>query len=137
MASRPQGKLYCNQKNHKNPWNAIIGFRRSTIVLIISDLPRHYFCRLVLEDGSVWHGTAFGHTGSEGKTLDDTLQRNSVLIPGRQQGHQLIFNLFSFKRPVVDLLFFILFSHKTSLIFHYSRRVRIQHIFNWISRNPH
>lgn len=23
-------------------------------------------CRLVLEDGSVWHGTAFGHTGVQG-----------------------------------------------------------------------
>ena len=24
-------------------------------------------CRLVLEDGSVWHGTAFGYTGTEGE----------------------------------------------------------------------
>lgn len=24
------------------------------------------WCRLVLEDGSVWHGTAFGHTGVQG-----------------------------------------------------------------------
>lgn len=34
-------------------------------------LPITHLCRsLVLEDGSVWHGTAFGYTGVEGKNAN-------------------------------------------------------------------
>ena len=42
------------------------------LVLIITTNVTIHCHRLVLEDGSVWHGTAFGYTGVEGEYVFET-----------------------------------------------------------------
>jgi len=65
------GCMGCTRTHGAEPGHACIS-RPSSIVLppashlrvsSVRSFSRSY-CRLVLEDGSVWHGTAFGHTGT-------------------------------------------------------------------------
>lgn len=86
MTNPQQGKVKQPHKIHASAIYTPIGSANS-YNNPTHPCPRSPFCRLVLEDGSVWHGTAFGHTGSEGKDALDTMHCNFASIPCRRQGY--------------------------------------------------